>query len=101
MKKNICLISFFLVFGLLGCGSPEFNGAKVFIQQGKYIDAIRLLEIEVEKNPTNEEAWFFLGGLKSHENDIDGMNRAFDECLKISSKHAANIQLIRAKFNSK
>ena len=77
------------------CGSPEFTGAKVHIQQKNYKEAIRLLEIEVQKNPANEEAWFFLGGLKADEADYDGMNRAFNEASKLSNKHTAEIRAIR------
>src|SRR3989339_1703929 len=32
------------------CGSPEFTGAKVHMQQKNFTEAIRLLEIEVQKN---------------------------------------------------
>ena len=77
------------------CGSPEFTGAKVHIQQKNYKEAIRLLEIEVQKNPQNDEAWFFLGGLKADQGDLDGMNKSFDAALKISPKHAAEIRAMR------
>ncbi|HTY35908.1 MAG TPA: tetratricopeptide repeat protein [Bacteroidota bacterium] len=77
------------------CGSPEFTGAKVYIQQKNYKEAIRLLEIEVQKNPQNDEAWFFLGGLKADQGDLVGMNKAFDAALKISPKHTAEIRAMR------
>lgn len=77
------------------CGSPEFTGAKVHIQQKNYKEAIRLLEIEVQKNPQNDEAWFFLGGLKADQGDLTGMNKAFDAALKISPKHANEIRSMR------
>jgi len=77
------------------CGSPEFTGAKVYIQQKNYKEAIRLLELEVQKNPQNDEAWFFLGGLKADQGDLVAMNKAFDAALKISPKHAAEIRAMR------
>lgn len=100
MKLNFVKVSFLiLVVSLLfqgyQCGSPEFTGAKVHIQQKNYKEAIRLLEIEVQKNPQNEEAWWFLGGLKADEGNYDGMNTAFNAALKISNKHAADIKAIR------
>ena len=73
------------------CGSPEFTGAKVQIQQKNYKEAIRLLEIEVKKNPDNDEAWYLLGALRADEGDYAGMNTAFDEALKLSNKHEADI----------
>lgn len=77
------------------CGSPEFTGAKVHMQQKNYKEAIRLLEIEVAKNPANEEAWYLLGGLKADEHDYEGMNKAFTEALKLSNVHAEEIKAIR------
>ena len=77
------------------CGSPEFTGAKVHIQQKNYKEAIRLLEIEVQKNPQNDEAWFFLGGLKADQGDLVAMNQSFNAALKISPKHAAEIRAMR------
>jgi len=87
-------IASFMFFGYQ-CGSPEFTGAKVYIQQKNWKEAIRLLEAEVKKNPTNEEAWFFLGGLKADQGDLEGMSLAFNECLKISPKHLADIRAMR------
>ncbi len=77
------------------CGSPEFTGAKVHIQQKNYKEAMRLLELEVQKNPQNDEAWFFLGGLKADQGDLVGMNKSFNAALKISPKHASEIRAMR------
>jgi tetratricopeptide (TPR) repeat protein len=87
-------VASFMFFGYQ-CGSPEFTGAKVHIQQKNFPEAVRLLEIEVKKNPTNEEAWFLLGNLKGDQGNLEGMNAAFNECLKISPKHAADIRSMR------
>ncbi|MBF8293631.1 MAG: hypothetical protein HW389_176 [Bacteroidetes bacterium] len=84
-----------LLFVGYQCGSPEFTGAKVHIQQRNFKEAARLLEIEVQKNPQNEEAWFFLGGLKADQGDLTGMNKAFEAALKISPKHAGEIRAMR------
>jgi len=77
------------------CGSPEFSGAKLRIQQKDYPGAIKLLETEVKKNPTNEEAWYLLGGLDADQGDYAGMNTAFEEALKLNNKHANEIYRIR------
>lgn len=87
-------VASFLFFGYQ-CGSPEFTGAKVHMQQKNFKEAVRLLEIEVKKNPQNEEAWFFLGSLRGDQGDLDGMNTAFKEALKISPKHANEIHATR------
>ena len=87
-------VASFMFFGYQ-CGSPEFTGAKVHIQQKNYPEAIRLLEIEVKKNPTNEEAGYLLGNLKADQGDLVGMNAAFNECLKLTPKHAPDIRIMR------
>jgi tetratricopeptide (TPR) repeat protein len=90
-------LSFVILAGLVSfqgfqCASSEFTGAKLAIQQKNLAEAKRLLELEVQKNPSNEEAWYLLGGIRSEESDYVGMNQAFDEALKISQKHAGEIQ---------
>lgn len=87
-------VASFMFFGYQ-CGSPEFTGAKVHIQQKNFKEAIRLLEVEVQKNPANEEAWFFLGGLRADQGDYEGMNKAFNQALKVSPKHAGEIRAMR------
>ncbi len=87
-------VASFLFFGYQ-CGSPEFTGAKVHIQQKNFKEALRLLELEVKKNPQNEEAWFFLGGLRADAGDLAGMNEAFKEALKLSPKHANEINAMK------
>ena len=77
------------------CGSPEFTGAKVYINQKNYKEAMRLLEIETQKNPGNEEAWYLLGSLRSETSDYKGMNVAFTEALKLTSKHENEIKTRR------
>ena len=85
------LIAFAITLEGFQCGSPEFSGAKLRIQQKDYKGAIKLLETEVQKNPKNEEAWFLLGELDADQGDFPGMNVAFNETLKLSSKHAKEI----------
>lgn len=87
-------VASFLFFGYQ-CGSPEFTGAKVHMQQKNFKEALRLLELEVKKNPQNEEAWFFLGGLRADQGDLAGMNQAFKEALKISPKHTNEIRAMQ------
>lgn len=77
------------------CASSEFTGAKLQLQQKNYAEAMRLLEIEVQKNPGNEEAWFMLGAIRGDEGDYVGMNVAFTNALNLSDKHARDIKNIQ------
>lgn len=95
--KNLSTITFVLLLTLalstqgFQCGSPDFSGAKLRIQQKDYPGAIKLLKSEVSKNPANEEAWFLLGEIDGEVGDIEGMDKAFDETIKISNKHEKEI----------
>ncbi|MEX1139298.1 MAG: tetratricopeptide repeat protein [Bacteroidota bacterium] len=100
MKSNILLLLIIVLVALVSfqgfqCASSEFTGAKLALSQKNIPEAKRLLEIEVQKNPTNEEAWYFLGGVLAEESEYAGMNQAFEEALKLSQKHAREIQSTR------
>jgi Flp pilus assembly protein TadD len=84
-----------VIFQGFQCGSPEFTGAKLQIQQKNYPEAVRLLEQEVGKNPSNAEAWYLLGWVQSEQNNIEGMDKAFTEAVKLSKDHAADIKNVR------
>ena len=84
-----------LIFQGFQCASSEFTGAKLQLQQKNYAEAVRLLEIEVQKNPGNEEAWFMLGAIRGDEGDYVGMNVAFSNALKLSDKYARDIKNVQ------
>jgi len=84
-----------VIFQGFQCGSPEFTGAKLQIQQKNYTEAVRLLEAEVAKNPSNGEAWYLLGWVSSEQNNVETMDRAFTEALKVSQDHASDIKNVR------
>jgi tetratricopeptide (TPR) repeat protein len=104
MKSNFLYV--FLGLLLVGfmtqgfqCGSPEFTGAKVQEQNKNYPEAARLYEKEIQKNPANQEAWYYLGRLRGTQlNDYAGMNQAFNEANKISNKYATEINAYRTQF---
>ncbi len=99
--KNISIVAYaiLLTFAITSqgfqCASPEFSGAKLRIQQKDYKGAIKLLETEVQKNPSNGEAWFLLGELDADQGDYAGMNAAFEGATKVNDKHAKEIHNIR------
>ncbi|MCU0452595.1 MAG: tetratricopeptide repeat protein [Bacteroidetes bacterium] len=100
MKRNSIVILTLVLLSSLAfqgfqCGSPEFTGAKVYINQKNYKEAMRLLEIETQKNPANEEAWFILGQLRAESGDYVGMNVAFNEALKLGPKHEREVKALR------
>lgn len=99
MRNIIALLLFLLCAGLITqgfeCGSADFEGGKVYQQQKNYKEAIKLFESELQKNKTNEEAWFRLGVVKGEMDDMEGMNEAFIQARKLSDVHASEIHDIR------
>ena len=104
MKSNL----FYLFFALLSlgiftqgfqCGSPDFTGAKVQEQNKNFPEAAKLYEKEVQKNPTNSEAWFRLGCIRGLQlNNFAGMNQAFQESEKYSNVYSNDIHSLRRYF---
>ncbi|MEP0821377.1 MAG: tetratricopeptide repeat protein [Ignavibacterium sp.] len=98
MKSPIILAAFlaaFLLFQGFQCASSEFTGAKLHIQQNNYPEAKRLLEIEVQKNPQNEEAWYLLGWVSGEAGEYESMNAAYGKALELSPRFAKDIRANR------
>jgi len=103
MKNNFyyfvlaLLLAAFMIQGFQ-CGSPDFTGAKVQEQNKNYVEAAKLYEKEIQKNPSNHEAWFRLGRIRGEElGDYDGMAAAFREAEKLSPAYTIEIHLYRYK----
>jgi tetratricopeptide (TPR) repeat protein len=103
MKNNFyyfvlaLLLAGFIIQGFQ-CGSPDFTGAKVQEQNKNYVEAAKLYEKEVQKNPLNHEAWFRLGRIRGEElNDYEGMTAAFREAEKLSPTYTNEIHACRFK----
>lgn len=81
MKTHIILpvilliVTSFLVTGFQ-CGSAESTSAKLYMQRGEWDAAEASLMKEVENNPANGEAWYFLGQvrLRKGEQALEGKN---------------------------
>jgi tetratricopeptide (TPR) repeat protein len=103
MKNNFYYFGFmFLLIGVMlqgfQCGSPEFTGAKVQEQNKNFREAAKLYEKELQKNPSNHEAWYRLGRIRGEElNDFDGMMAAFHEAEKLSPSYTNEIRVYRYK----
>lgn len=94
MKKAFIYLSVLgMVLGVMAfqCSSAELTGAKLYIQQKQYAKAQEALKKEVEKNPTNDEAWYLLGYLYGEEGNIPQMQESFNKSLAISKKFEPQI----------
>lgn len=61
------------------CASPEFTTAKIALGQRDYPKALRNLELETQKNPSNVEAWILLAQLRREQlRDYPGAAQALE-----------------------
>jgi len=101
MKKGYCILVCALLlagFIIQGCGSSDFTSGKIKEQNKDYKRAIEYYEKELQKNPTNYEAWFRMGRIKGEElNDYEGMDAAFREVEKLTSDKKDEIYECRYK----
>jgi tetratricopeptide (TPR) repeat protein len=98
---NLFLALFFvgLITSGFQCGSPDFTGGKVQENNKNYAEAVKLYEKEVQKNPTNHEAWFRLGRIRGEQmGDYKGMNEAFSQADKLTKTYSFEIYGWRYKF---
>ena len=91
MKKYLLLTALTIVCSSIAfmgfqCGSAETTSAKLYIQRKDFASAEKSLIKEVEKNPSNAEAWYMLGDVRRELGDIKGMMAAFDASLKINNE---------------
>jgi Flp pilus assembly protein TadD len=56
-----------------------------YVLLGSYPDADKWLSKSVQWDPTDAQAWYYLGRLKYNENHFEEAVHAFEQCLKLDS----------------
>ncbi len=68
-------------------GGKNVTGAKIYIQQNKLDDAVRVLLKEInEENPNNEDAWYLLGYIYARRAKYDSMMFCFNKAVELKPK---------------
>ena len=80
-----------ILFTGFQCASQEMTSAKLYIQRSDWESAEKWLAQEVEKNPTNAEAWWLLGNAKMQRANYAGSIEAYDASLKNSNEFTEKI----------
>lgn len=103
------LKSFLIIFGLMGaaayisgCSSAEQTTGMLAYQQGDYAKAETEFLKELSRNPSNEEALFYLGAARIFLNKYDKADSAFKAYRKIG-RNSYRDQILDAwtkRFNS-
>ena len=93
MRKSIIAVLgvAFVLAAFWGCQSPEMTSAKVYIQQKEYDQALIQLKKEIEKNPTNAEAYFLAGQLYGEMDSLDKMVEMFNKAEELDTSYRAEI----------
>ncbi len=74
------------------CGSSEMTTAKLAVHNNNLEKADSSFMKEVEKNPTNAEAWYLLGDVRRQRGNYTGMMEAFKQSLSISKEFEPKIR---------
>ena len=73
-----------------------------YVLLGSYADASKWLEHSLEADPSDAEAWYFLGRAKYNENRFEEATRAFEHCLALEPRNVkaqSNLGLSYAGLN--
>lgn len=73
------------------CGSSEMTTAKLAYSQKNLPKADSSFMKEVEKNPANGEAWYYLGMVRLERGNYAGMVEAFKQSLSVSNEFEPKI----------
>ncbi len=101
MRQSITLV---LVLAMLcgiasvgfQCSSAEFTSAKVYMQRSDWANAEKNLNLELKKNPQNEEAWYLLGRVRFETKRYAEMSEAFLKALTINDDHKPDIKIVQS-----
>ncbi len=72
---------------LTGCQSTAMSSAKLYEQQGKPEEAIRVLKEGTVKEPANAEIWYQLGVLHGKQNQFTEMNEALNKAASMNAAY--------------
>lgn len=87
MKVNIGIIILFTItIIMIGCISPELRTARIAINEEDWNRALKALNEEIARMPTNDEAYYLKGYAYQKLNDWARMSEAYDQSLELSTR---------------
>ncbi len=98
-RFGLAVLLILLAFVMLwsGCQNPALTGAKVYIQQQDWDNALEQLKIAVQQEPGNAEAYYLLGRAYGEKQMYQDMVKAFQTSLDISDTWRPNIESLRTE----
>jgi cytochrome c len=80
--KHIVFVAV-VIFALTGCGSQNLDKARDFIKLGMYEDAVKLLRLEIQEEPKNEEAHYLMGVAHLHMGQELSASESFERAIQL------------------
>jgi tetratricopeptide (TPR) repeat protein len=68
------------------------------MQQGIFDKAIEQCKLALSQNPNDADAYFYMGQAYGESANYKEMNEAFNQCLKIGTKYASQIEEYKNKY---
>jgi len=91
-------VRYLILFLLVSCESSFTQSYKAYQNSQESTVKLEFLEKELEKNPNNEQALFYLGELLMNEGSYTQARSSFEKSLSISNKYANDINYSLDKF---
>jgi tetratricopeptide (TPR) repeat protein len=85
----LIIISSLLTF--IGCGSKEMSKAKDYMDAQMYNEAISLLEIEIQANPKNVEAYYLAAQCYIELNNTRQSEEYFDKAILLDTDYSVKV----------
>ncbi|NNE09211.1 MAG: tetratricopeptide repeat protein [Gemmatimonadetes bacterium] len=75
-----------LLIGLSCAGNPNFIGGKNYVKQGVWDKAANEFELAIEADPSNAEAYYYLGWARTETGEFQKAAEAFSQCRAMSDE---------------
>jgi len=96
----LTILLFAISFWVSACRPPELEQAIIDYNGGRFDNAYSLTLKATEKNPDNEEAWYYLGEIQGKRGEIKEMVGSFEKSLAINNTYQNEINISeRTYFN--
>lgn len=81
------------------CASPNMTNGRESYRKKDYTSTIKLMQLEVEKNPQNAEAWYYLGAAQRNTNDYQSASTSLNKAGELSQKETLTKEIASEQYN--
>ena len=100
--KNVLICISLILIGiavlLTSCQNAAITGAKSYMADRNYDKAIEECQLAITQDPSNAEAYYIMGQAYGRKRMYPEMLEAFNKCLEINQKFAADIDQHKTKY---